>query len=144
MILAVGLIEGSGKVVPSQVNVAVSSDTLIPVRPSPSPQLVTVTDSWIVGSAQLDALVHVLVTQILGATTVMVLVPVAVAVSSVAESVKSALANCEVCQPTLPLQLPVPRPVQQAAGVGPWAVPEAMQSALAIEESNVGNKFRSE
>ena len=83
----------TGNVVPLQLSVAMVSLQLTPLSASahePSPlQLVTLTDSFIVGSAQLTALVHVLVTVMQGTgggteqvaesesvTTVVVIAPV--------------------------------------------------------------------
>ena len=55
-----------GKEVPLQVSVVCVSVQLTLVRSAHVPQLVTVTDSLIVGLEQLAALVHDLVTQIAG------------------------------------------------------------------------------
>ena len=55
-----------GNEVPLQLSVALVSLQPTLLRASHVPQLVTLTDSFIVGSAQLTALVHVLVTQIAG------------------------------------------------------------------------------
>ena len=55
-----------GNVSPLQVSVASVSVQLTLVRSAHVPQLVTVTDSLIVGLVQLAALVHDLVTQIAG------------------------------------------------------------------------------
>jgi hypothetical protein len=79
----------NGNVVPLQLSVALVSLHPTLLRFSHVPQLVTLTDSSIVGSAQLAALVQVLVTQIAGTgggtehvaesesvTTVVVIAPV--------------------------------------------------------------------